>query len=299
MNIQDILNDLNSDKIKNIILDTDAYNEVDDQYAIAYAMLSPEKINLLALCAAPFYNERSSSAGDGMLQSYNEIFKITKLVDENCAIPIYKGSDRVMTSKDVPVESEAADKIAEIVMNSGERVYIVAIGAITNVASAIVKYPEIVKKAAVIWLGGHAQHFPNAGDFNLAGDVIAAQAVFDSGIPLLQIPCGGVCSEFLTSIPEIEYYMSGKNALCDYLIELTRNYTKNPYAWSKVIWDVTAIGLFIRPKAFELVAMPRPFITSDMKYAFDMARPHYIYVRRLRRDSMYADLFRKLTSLNF
>ena len=51
---------------------------------------------------------------------------------------------------------DAADNIINTVMNSDERIYIVAIGAITNVASAIIKCPEIANKAVVIWLGGHA-----------------------------------------------------------------------------------------------------------------------------------------------
>ncbi|MBQ8141254.1 MAG: nucleoside hydrolase [Clostridia bacterium] len=293
----EIINELKSNSVKNVILDTDAYNEIDDQYAIAYAMQSSDRVNLLALCAAPFLNNRSTSAGDGMIQSYNEIFKITKLTDKNRSIPIYKGSDSFLSSKDVPVESEAADKIAEIVMNSAETVYIVAIGAITNVASAIIKHPEIVDKAVVVWLGGHALSYPDTAEFNLKQDVFAAQVVFDSNISLVQIPCFGVCSEFLTTIPELEYYMSEKNELCDYLLDVTKNYTKNPYAWSKVIWDVTAVALFTVPSAYDIAAMPRPFVTSDKKYAFDMARAPYVYVRRLRRDPIYADLFKKLTSV--
>ncbi len=297
MFLKDVLNDLKSNKVKNIILDTDAYNEIDDQYAIAYAMKSSDRINLLALCAAPFYNERSTSPQDGMIRSYHEIFKITNLVDPECKIPIYKGSETTLKSKKIAVESEAADKIGELVLGCDEPVYIVAIGAITNVASAIIKYPEIVKKSAVIWLGGQALHHPNAAEFNLRGDVIAAQVVFESGIPLLQIPCVGVCSEFLTSIPELEHYLSNKNALCDYLLNITKTYPKDSFGWSKVIWDVTAIAVFTKLEAFDTVIIPRPCITHDMKYAFDMAKPHYIYVRRLKRDPIYADLFRKLADI--
>ena len=40
------------------ILDTDTFNEVDDQFALAYALFSPEKINLRAVTAAPFFNDR-------------------------------------------------------------------------------------------------------------------------------------------------------------------------------------------------------------------------------------------------
>lgn len=297
MKIEDVLNDLQSDSIKNIIIDTDAYNEIDDQYAIAYAMRSPEIINILAFCAAPFYNNRSASFADGMLKSYNEIFKITSLTDANCQIPVYKGSEAPLEAADKPVESEAADRIAELVLGSEKPIYIVAIGAATNVASAIIKYPEIVDKCAVIWFGGHALHYHNTDEFNLSGDLIAAQVLLDSGIPLLQMPCFGVCTEFLTTIPELEHYMSAKNPLCDYLLDVTRNYTDQPFGWSKVIWDVTAIGVFTTPEAYEMVIMPRPIVTADKTYSFDMARAPYIYVRKLWRDAIYADMFTKLTEI--
>ncbi|MBE6596251.1 MAG: nucleoside hydrolase [Ruminococcaceae bacterium] len=299
MNMNDILLDIKSPTKKNMILDTDAYNEVDDQYAIAYSMLSSEKINLMAICAAPFFNSRSSSAGDGMEQSYHEIFKIAKLTDPSYSTPIYRGSSEFLSSADTPVESEAADKIAELVLSSEETVYIAAVGAITNVASAIIKYPEIVDKAVVIWLGGHALHCPDTAEFNLRGDLLASQVVFDSGIPIIHIPCRGMCSELITTVPELEYYLSGKNELCDYLVTLTKSYNKelgrSEYGWSKVIWDVTAPAILTIPEAFETVVIPRPFITSEMKYSFDMARAPYIYVRRLQRNPIYAELFRTLS----
>ena len=59
--MQYILDAIKSKDRKKIILDTDAYNEVDDQFAIAYAMLAPETIELLSINAAPFLNSRSQS----------------------------------------------------------------------------------------------------------------------------------------------------------------------------------------------------------------------------------------------
>ena len=293
--MQELKAELLRPTVKNVILDTDAYNEIDDQYAIAYSMLSPDRVKLLSINAAPFLNSRSTSAGDGMEKSYNEIFRIMKLVDPEANIPVYRGSTAFMTDVKVPVESEAADNIINTVMNSDELVYIVAIGAITNVASALVKCPEIADKAVLIWLGGHALHWQDTKEFNLRQDVPAAQVVFNSGIAFVQIPCNGVCTEFVTTIPEVDYYLKGKNALCDYLAEITASYTKNPYGWSKIIWDVTAIAAIVKPEAEDMVIIPTPYVTPDARYAFDDARHHYIYVRRLRRDPIYADLFRKLS----
>lgn len=295
MSMQELKAELLRPTVKNVILDTDAYNEIDDQYAIAYSMLSPDRVKLLSINAAPFLNSRSTSAGDGMEKSYNEIFRIMKLVDPEANIPVYRGSTAFMTDVKVPVESEAADNIINTVMNSDELVYIVAIGAITNVASALVKCPEIADKAVLIWLGGHALHWQDTKEFNLRQDVPAAQVVFNSGIAFVQIPCNGVCTEFVTTIPEVDYYLKGKNALCDYLAEITASYTKNPYGWSKIIWDVTAIAAIVKPEAEDMVIIPTPYVTPDARYAFDDARHHYIYVRRLRRDPIYADLFRKLS----
>lgn len=101
MTPQELISELKNGKKKKIILDTDAYNEVDDQYAIAYSMLSPDRVEILSINAAPFLNKGSTSAGDGMEKSYNEIFRITALTDPEKAkdIPVYRGSDRFLPSK--------------------------------------------------------------------------------------------------------------------------------------------------------------------------------------------------------
>ncbi len=294
--MQDILQDIKSPTIKNIILDTDTYNEIDDQFALAYAMLSPERVRLLSVNAAPFLNSRSTSAADGMMKSYKEIQRIMHMVDTNANIPYYKGSETFLADKKTPVESEAVENIINTVMNSEERIYIVAIGAITNVASAIIKSPEIAKKAVVIWLGGHALTYKDTREFNLYQDVMSARVVFDSGVPLIQIPCAGMCTEFVTTIPELEYYLRGKNELCDYLVDIVRSYTKKPYGWSKVVWDVTAVAVLVRPEAFRYSIIPRPYVTMEGRYAFNTEREQYIYVNKLSRDPVYADLFTKLSN---
>jgi hypothetical protein len=45
----------------------------------------------------------------------------------------------------------------------------------------------------------------------------------------------------------------------------------------------------------EIVEIPCPYVTSDCRYAFDSARHHYLYVRKIRRDPLYADLFKTLS----
>ncbi len=299
LNLSAFLSLIRSKEARNVILDTDAYNEVDDQFCIAYCMRAAS-IKLLSINAAPFLNNRSASAGDGMEKSYHEIFKVMKLVDPDASIPVYRGSGSFLPDRNTPVASDAADNIINTVMQSKEPVIVLAIGAITNVASALLKCPELAQKTAVVWLGGNAHHAPHNREFNLYQDVAAAQVVFDSGVPLLQVPCAGMCTEFVTSVPELSYHLSGKNALCDYLVENVAEECAGyptPVA-GRIIWDVTAAAALICPQYCKIVQLPRPIVTTDLHYAFDSAREHYLYVRSIDRDRVYNDLFEKLTQSN-
>ena len=127
MRVCDVMKDLKSDRVKKVILDTDAYNEVDDQFAIAWAILeNGKKINLHSINAAPFLNSNSVSAEDGMIKSYDEIFKLVKLIDESgynipikaSTVPVFKGSTRFMTPDKEPVISDAAENIVKTVSES-------------------------------------------------------------------------------------------------------------------------------------------------------------------------------------
>ncbi|NLK39409.1 MAG: nucleoside hydrolase [Clostridiales bacterium] len=295
--MQYILDAIKSKDRKKIILDTDAYNEVDDQFAIAYAMLAPETIELLSINAAPFLNSRSQSPKEGMEKSYDEIFNIINLVDPTRKIPVFKGSEHFLQNKTTPAESEAADNIINTVRSSKEKIFVVAIGAITNVASAIIKDPDIINNMVVIWLGGHALHHEHTREFNLYQDVDAAKVVFDSRVPLSVIPCAGVCDYLTTTIPELEYYLAGKNKLCDYLFDIVKNYTNNPYCWSKTLWDVSAIALLDLPESMNAVVIPTPILTGEGYFARDDGRHPFIYIRRLDRDKIFGRLFEKLTAL--
>ena len=62
-----------------------------------------------------------------------------------------------------------------------------AIGAITNVAAALLLEPDLVRKI-VVWLW-NTHHQPSTMEFNLMQDPDAARVIFDSGVPFVQIPC--------------------------------------------------------------------------------------------------------------
>ncbi|MBP1587415.1 MAG: nucleoside hydrolase [Clostridia bacterium] len=295
MKVDGLIDKLYAPGVKKMILDTDTFNEEDDQFALSYALLSPDKVDLLSVNAAPFFNGNSTSPEDGMEKSYDEILRILGLVKPAKVPAVYKGSRQFMSSRNEPVESPACDNIINTVLGSDETVYIVTIGAATNVASAILKCPEVAEKAVVIWLGGTAHHIPSAREFNLSGDIFASQVLFDSGVRFVQVPCEGVCTEFVTNLSEMEHFLAGKNDLAEYLLGKMRKVIG--YGTGKVIWDVTAVACLVRPDALVMAQVPTPVLTGDHTYAFDNARHHQIYVRKIWRDLLYLDLFNKVASL--
>ena len=188
-----------------VVIDTDTYNEIDDQYALSYLIKSDEKLDLKAIYAAPFFNEKSTGPADGMEKSYREIMNVLTLLErEDLKEHVYRGSTEYLPSETEPVISDAAKDLAERAMNYTEEhpLYVVAIAAITNVASALLLNPDIKNRIVLIWLGGNATNWPDNKEFNLYQDVAGARIVFGCGVPLVQLPCMGVVSAFTTSGPE-------------------------------------------------------------------------------------------------
>jgi hypothetical protein len=283
-----------------VIIDTDTYNEIDDQFALAFLIKSPEKLVLKGIYAAPFYNQNSSSPADGMEKSYNEIFNVLTLMKRDDLKPLVKrGSVKYLPSETEPVDSEAARDLAELAMkySADKPLYVIAIGAITNIASAILMKPEIIDRIVIIWLGGNALHWINNVEFNLSQDVAAARVVFGCGAALVQLPCMGVVSAFTASGPELEHWLRGKNELCDYLVDYT---TKSALKdgglpnWTRAIWDVTAVGWLLDGDFMLDRLEPSPIPQYDHHWSIDPRRHLFRYVYHINRDKLFKALFEKL-----
>ena len=286
-----------------MVLDTDAYNKIDDQFAISYMLRCGDKFNIKGICAAPFFNSRSSSAEEGMEKSYDEILKLLTLAQrDDLKSIVFKGSREYLKDENTAVESCAADFVAETAMNYTPEnpLYIVAIGAITNVASAILKNPKMKENCVIVWLGGHGIHIPHgASEFNMQQDIAGARVVLGCGVPLVQLPCVGVVDRFASCRYELEHWLKGKNTLCDYLCENTVNEAES-YAsgkpWTRVIWDVTAVAWLMNEDSRFMSdkLIPSPIPEYDKNYTADPERHLIRYVYWINRDALFEDLFEKL-----
>ena len=285
-----------------LVMDTDAFNEIDDQFAIAYALRSPERINLRALYAAPFFNDLSDSPADGMEKSYHEIRRVLERMHDGRAQDagfVFRGSDRYLPDADTPVESPAARDLVRRALEAEDVLYVAAIGAITNVASAILMEPKIVEKIVLIWLGGHPLYWPDTSEFNLRQDIHAARVVLDSGVPLVLIPCSGVTDHLTLSVPELECWLDGRSEIGTYLTENVRRAlakeSGNFPGAARVIWDVTAIAYIIDPDWLPADVVPSPVLTDNVTWSADYRRHLVKVVRWVNRSSIFRDMIEKLS----
>ena len=286
-----------------VVLDTDAYNEVDDQFAIAYLLRSTEKLNTVAIYAAPFHNRNSTGPEDGMERSYDELQKILTLA-RRTDVPSFRGSRGYLTDEKTPQPSDAAsDLVARAQRYTSEKpLYVVAIGAITNVASALLIDPSIAERIVVVWLGGHGLEHCDCREFNLYQDVAAARVVMGCGVPFVQLPCEGVVRAFSISGPELNYWFRGTTDLGDYLAKNTiaaaEVYAKGK-VWTRTIWDVTAVAWLLndgdRFMDSRLIATPLPAYDGHYELCPDAPLMRYVY--KIKRDALWNDVIEKITEM--
>jgi len=281
-----------------MVLDTDTYNEIDDQFAVAHALLAPEKLHVEAIYAAPFHNRRSSGPGDGMERSYDEILRILERLGRTSAGFAHRGATGWLAAEDRPQPSAAA---ADLVMralgaSSEAPLYVVAIGAITNVASALLLEPRIIDRIVVVWLGGQPGNWHNTREFNLEGDLTASRVILDSGVPLVQIPCRNVAEHLTTTKAELAAHIAGRNPLCDFLYESFCGYSRDHFAWAKEIWDVAAIAWLLNAQWVPSVLTPTPILSSQLTWSHDRNRPLMREATHCRRNAVFGDLFTRLAA---
>lgn len=196
---------------KRVIVCTDAHNEADDQYAIAHHLLTQTE-EVLGIVASHYeyitrmMYDKATELGmsDEDLKkhlekykfaplhhsvdlSYDEILKITSLMNVE-DMPVFCGlADPLTEGEEIP-ENEGVDFIISEARKRDEgKLYVCLQGAISDMAAALLKAPDIADNVIVIWIGG-GKYPEGADEFNLMQDVYAANVVFGSKAEVWQIP---------------------------------------------------------------------------------------------------------------
>jgi inosine-uridine nucleoside N-ribohydrolase len=271
------------------VLDTDTYNELDDQFAVVYAMLSPAQIRLEALYAAPFENDRSAGPADGMEKSYDEIRRLLERLPTPHP-PVLRGSRSWLPA----AASPASEDLIARARAGDPPLHVLTIGAPTNVAAALQAAPDIAERIVVVWLGGNPRYWHRAVEFNVYQDMAASRVLLDSGVPLVHVPCRNVSEHLRTTKAEIDTYVRGAGPIGDYLADIFADYQPDDAGRSKVIWDVAVVAWLVNEAWVPTAVVHSPLLTDAGTWSHDPTRHLIREALWADRDEIFADFFRKL-----
>ena len=276
-----------------VIIDTDAACEADDPFAIVQALLSP-KLIVKGLLAEHFNEEGS------VQKSYGEIKTILDAMDMD--VPVFMGEEKPVDKTGWPQDISEASKfiISEALKDDIHPLFILCQGAITNLAVALYKHPEIKEKIKIIWIGTHGTEKRKAPfrEFNAGNDIEAANFVLESGADIWLVP-SNVYTTVTVGLAELKVKVYPCGKIGKHLYENMIDYNLSPQAgwtagetWS--LGDSPAIALAINPGCGKFEFKPAPHVNEGTTSTL---RPGNPMIREYQSvDSRYIleDLFSKL-----
>lgn len=170
-----------SDRI-DVIFDTDANNELDDQHAITYLLMNPESFNVVGITTNNTHN------GDGIEGQTREARRIIDLASKwGEGVVLKSGANAnfedIKDSLDVEGYDgcDAVDFIIESAKNytPEAKLTVIAVGKLTNLALAAMKAPGIIPNIRLVWLGGN---YSEPGEYNLMDDIPSMNYLLDTDI---------------------------------------------------------------------------------------------------------------------
>jgi hypothetical protein len=246
-----------------ILLDTDAHNEVDDQHFIAYALFSEmDVLGINSVHHTRWADNGTNETRTGYIGSethnYREIQNILDLMKKS-GLPdervpgVFRGAREPLKNKNIdvnrwfdtnPIVTEASEAIIEAARGASpdNPVWVLPVGPCTNIASAILQVrkegweTEFNKRIRVCWLGGGPGSI-NSNTFNGENDPWSVYVTVQSGIEFLMILEHPTGSSFKFD-KTVDGHLYPNNPLGDYLRKITPARPKNLY-------DITVLSMII------------------------------------------------------
>ncbi len=277
-----------ADQRLRVVIDSDAKNEIDDQYAIALALACPERFAIEGFVGANYDN---SWGGPGSVaKSVAEIELVLEKAGMRGRFPVLAGSDPMRYSRE-PSRSEGVDFIVERAMAAtpDDPLWIVSLGSATNIASAWLARPEIADRVVAFWHG--RTHWPEkCANFNVYGDVRAARSLFASNLPFVLFDTG---TYLRATMEETERRLAVHGELGRYLHEYRR---ARPH-WmtdEKGFFDLGDIAALADPGVACWEETGCPEVGWDLTYRFTGEPGRMLRCYHIDRDATFDLLFRSM-----
>lgn len=271
------------------IIDTDTKNEIDDVWAVALALRCPDRFQIEGLVAANYDNTvedagpRSVEGSAGVLETLLEKAGLAG------KIPVKRGSHPLRYQFE-PSPSEGVDFIVERAMAStpDDPLWVIGLGAATDIASAYLKEPRIADRIVVFW------HFrtrwpDKCWNFNVIGDVRAARLVFHSDLSFVLFDTG----THLYCPMEESWKWSAYGELGRYLHDY-RGRSPSYRRPNKGFYDLGDIAALVEPDLASWEIVKCPEVDWDLSYRFKNTKGSILRCKDIDRDRTFALLDERL-----
>lgn len=299
-----------------VIFDTDANNELDDQHAMAYLFSNQEYFDIKAVTVNATRN------GGNIQGHYEEAERIIHFFNVNHAFPLLKGADNSFLEIRSDLESETFDGfeavnfiISEAKKHIDEKLVVIAVGKLTNLALALQKDPFIANNIRLVWLGSN---YPEPGEYNLEDDIPSMNYVLESGIEFEMVTVrygkpSGTAAVMVTQAdvnikmpglgPKIKAPIIGRHGgefhnFGDYAINLFTHidYYGNPP--SRSLFDMAAVAIVKNPDWAKATEIPCP-IMKDKVWVEQPNNPRKIIVwEHFDKENILVDFYQTLSKFN-
>ena len=236
-----------------VILDTDIGTDIDDAFALALIVSSPE-LQLLGV---------TTVSGDTQARARLAAKLLWVAGGDWRKIPVYAGEP----GKPQPIDQTrwakgftspalhstgAVDFLRTEIGRRPGKVTIIAIGELTNVAAVLKTDPSMAKKIRRIALmggsvaRGYAPDSKPEPEWNIKSNPAAAQVVFSSKVPILMAP--------LDVTAMLQLGPAGRSRVFTHLTPLTDALSALYYLWGKetpILYDPMAVAMLLNPKICE------------------------------------------------
>jgi purine nucleosidase len=264
-----------------VIFDTDANNELDDQHAMAYLFFNSKTFNVVGITVNATYN------GGDIDKQYEEAKRVMQLCLVYGKIPLLQGANASFQKINQQVKQKKFDGsdavnfiIAQAKKSRKEKLVLLPVGKLTNIALALQKEPSIASKLRIVWLGSN---YPEPGEYNQDNDTAALNYILNMNVPFEIVtvrygkPSG--TSAVTANRKEIRLKMPGLGPKTkipvtgrhgrsfshfgDYAINLFEHIETYDEAGTRALYDMAAVAIVKNPDWAQKRIIPAPILTDN------------------------------------
>jgi inosine-uridine nucleoside N-ribohydrolase len=236
--------------VAKVIFDTDIGDDIDDAYALALLLRSPE-VQVVAVTTAFEDTHLRARLASRFLKSAGR-----------GDVPVYEGPKtpgkphftQSKWAEGSPDRSypDAIEFMLSTIRNDPGQVTLVAVAPLTNVGALIARDPKtFAKLKRVVLMGGSVAHGygtreqPEA-EWNIVNDIPAAKALFSSGVPLYMMPLDS--TQILLEPAQQTQVFGKETGMTKSLEELTAEWSAATNRRSPVLFDAVAAEYTVKPE---------------------------------------------------